>query len=132
MKSMKKIIPVWCILILAMIFTACVKEDATEESHWTLDSVTSIKNTDGKINVDEVFLTLKDGEIIIEDAKNGETYNGAYEDLYATDNENDYKVIIDGKTGSMEKFEVTDSDVIGKAQLRLTVDDYDLLFVENK
>jgi PBP1b-binding outer membrane lipoprotein LpoB len=71
MKKLKKIIPLLCILILAVIFSACAKEDATvEESHWELYAVTSFKNNDVKINADEIYLTLKDGELIIEDVKN--------------------------------------------------------------
>jgi PBP1b-binding outer membrane lipoprotein LpoB len=47
MKKLKKIIPLLCILILAVIFSACAKEDATvEESHWELYAVTSFKNNE--------------------------------------------------------------------------------------
>lgn len=131
MKNMKKIIPVLCILILVMIFTACAKEATKmEESNWKLYSATSFKNNDEKINVDEIYLTLKEGELILEDVKNETTYNGAYEEMYATDNENDYKVIIDGATGYMEKIEATDGADNGKIQIRLTVDEYDLIFIE--
>ena len=131
MKNMKKIIPALCILVLVMIFTACAKEvTLMEESNWKLYSATSFKNNDEKINVDEIYLTLKEGELIIEDVKNETTYNGAYEEMYATDNENDYKVIIDGATGYMEKFEATDGADNGKIQIRLTVDEYDLIFIE--
>ena len=82
--------------------------------------------------MDEIYLTLKDGELIIEDVKNDTTYNGAYEEMYATDNEDDYKVIIDGATGYMEKMEAIVGDEKGKIQLRMTVDEYDLIFLEKK
>ncbi len=131
MKKLKKIIPLLCILILAVIFSACAKEDATvEESHWELYAVTSFKNNDVKINADEIYLTLKDGELIIEDVKNDTTYNGAYEEMYATDNEDDYKVIINGATGYMEKKKAVEGEEKGEVQIRLTVDEYDLIFIE--
>ena len=131
MKKLKKIIPLLCILILAVIFSACAKEDAiVEESHWELYAVTSFKNNDVKINVDEIYLTLKDGELIIEDVKNDTTYNGAYEEMYATDNEDDYKVIINGATGYMEKKKAVEGEEKGEFQIRLTVDEYDLIFIE--
>ena len=131
MKNMKKIIPVLFILILVMIFSACSKDEKTIEScEWKLQSATSFKNQEDTIKFGNTILKLNDGELVIEDITNEKTYNGAYEEMYATDIENDYKVIIDGAIGYME---FSESSEDGKeSKVLLTIDQYDLYFAENK
>ncbi len=126
---MKKIIAVLCICILAMIFTACGRGVVMEEFEWKLESAKSFKNPSEKISVGEVYLVFNDGDFVINDKTNNETYNGAYEELYMTENEDDYRVIVEGARGHMEMFESDDEDEEGKIRLRLTLDEYDLCFV---
>ena len=131
MKNMKKIIPVLCILILVMIFSACNKNEKTiEDCEWKLQSATSFKNQDEVITFGDTILRLNDGAIVIEDITNDKTFNGAYEEMYETDIKNDYKVIIEGATGYMELSESSEDDK--ENQILITIDQYDLYFVENK
>ena len=131
MKNMKKIIPVLCILILVMIFSACNKNEKTiEDCEWKLQSATSFKNQDEVIKFGDTILRLNDGAIAIEDITNDKTFNGAYEEMYETDIKNDYKVIIEGATGYMELSELSEKDKDN--QVLITIDQYDLYFVENK
>ena len=131
MKNMKKIIPVLFILILVMIFSACGKTEKTiEDCEWKLQSATSFKNQDEIVTVGNTILKLNDGELIIEDTANDKTYKGAYEEMYATEIKNDYKVIIEGAIGYMELSESSEDEK--ESQVLLTIDQYDLYFVENK
>ncbi len=123
---MKNIILVLCICILAMILSACGKNEiAIEDCQWKLESATNI-DSNSKVSVGDIVLTLRDGEIIINDVTNMETYKGAYEEMLVTDDENDYKIFLEGKEGNMSLTETEN----GEKNLLLTVDDYDLCFLQ--
>ena len=126
---MKKIIPVLLMCVIAVLFSACGKNVVMEEYVWKLESARSYKNPTEEINVGNVVLEFKDDAFVITDKTNDETYNGAYEEMYMTDNENDYNVIVDGSRGHMELFEPDEDAEDGKVRLRLTLDEYDLSFV---
>lgn len=128
---MKKIIPVLLICIIAVLFSACSKNIVIEEHVWQLESAKSFKNPNEKINIGDVYLEFKDDAFVITDKTNDETYNGAYEELYVTDYENDYQVIVEGTRGNMELFESDEDTEDSKVRLRLTLDEYDLCFVIN-
>ncbi len=126
---MKKIIPVLLICVIAVLFSACSKNIVIEEHVWQLESAKSFKNPNEKINIGDVSLEFNDDAFVITDKTNDETYNGAYEEMYMTDYENDYQVIVEGAMGNMELFEPDEETEDGKVRLRLTLDEYDLCFV---
>jgi hypothetical protein len=122
---MKKLIPVLFICILAIIFTSCGnKQINIEECDWQLQSVANLNDNGESVSVGDITLTAKDGEIIIKDVTNVETYKGAYEEMLVTDIKDDYKIILEGKEGYMSLSESEN----GEVTLLLTVDGYDLCF----
>lgn len=122
---MKKIILVLCICIPVMIFTACGNNRTDVEAQtWQLQSVRNLNYNSENASVDDVTLTAKDGEIIIENEKNAETYKGAYEEMLVTEIKDDYKIFVEGKEGYMSLSEAENGETI----LFLTVDGYDLCF----
>lgn len=119
---MKKIISVLFICILAMILTSCGNNQINiEDCDWQLQSVTKLNES---MPVEDVVFKAQNGEIIIKDKTNKETYKGAYEEMLVTDIKNDYKIIVEGKDGYMSLLETEN----GKTTLLLTVDGYDLSF----
>ena len=141
---MKKLIPVLFILILVMIFTACGKEEIKiEDYEWHLRTAMSLEK-DGLVfavgeeteaypdaEVVDVILTANDGELIIKDKTNNETYKGAYEEMYVTENSEDYKMIIEGEDGYATVAYTTYDDGTKELTLPITVGGYDLYFYAN-
>ena len=141
---MKKIIPVLFILIMVMIFSACGKDEIKiEDYEWKLRTAANI-NAEGLVvavgdkdeaNPDaavvDVILTAKDGEIIITDKTNDETYTGAYEEMFITDSSEDYKIIMKGKDGYATVAYTTYADGTKELTLPITIGGYDMYFYAN-
>lgn len=141
---MKKIIPVLCICILVMIFSACGKDEIKiEDYEWKLRTAANI-NTENLVvavgekdeaypdaKVVDVVLTAKDGELVITDKTNDETYEGAYEEMLITDSSEDYKIIIKGKDGYATVAYTTYADGTKELTLPITIDGYDMYFYAN-
>jgi NADPH:quinone reductase-like Zn-dependent oxidoreductase len=131
---MKKLIPVLFILILAMIFTACGNDEMKiEDCKWEMGRVLSLEESGKIVAVGEneegekpvkMTLTANNGELILKDSTNNETYKGAYEEMVVTDEPNDYKIYLDGKEGYAIISENEDS----KTTLVMSVQGYDLYF----
>ena len=131
---MKKIIPVLFILILAMIFTACGNsEKKIEDCRWNMDRVLSIEENGKIVAVGEnekgdksikMTLTANNGELILKDSTNNETYKGAYEEMVVTDELNDYKIYLDGKEG----YAIISENEDNETTLVMNVQGYDLYF----
>lgn len=136
---MKRIISVLLILILAMIFTACGNERTKIEKHeWKMGTALSLdekgkivavgEKTESNDNVVNLTLTANNGELILEDNTNNETYKGAYEEMIVTEETNDYKIYLDGKEGYMiisdDVYENKDSEIT----LVMSVDGHDMYF----
>lgn len=138
---MKKIIPVLFILVLAVIFTACGKDEVKIEGYeWQLRTAANI-NAEGLVvavgekteaypdaKIADVVLTAENGELVIEDKTNNETYKGAYEEMYVTENSDDYRIIVEGKEGYATVAYTTYADGSKELTLPITVDGYDLYF----
>ena len=141
---MKKLIPVLFICIMAMIFTACGSEKIKIEGYeWQLRTAANL-NQEGLVvavgekreeypqaQVVDVVLTAKNGELVIKDKTNNETYVGAYEEMYVTDNSEDYKIIIKGKDGYATVAYTTYADGTKELTLPITIDGYDMYFYAN-
>ncbi len=141
---MKKIIPVLFICILVMIFSACGKDEIKiEDYEWQLRTAANI-NAEGLVvavgekneaypdaKVVDVVLTAKDGELVITDKTNDETYEGAYEEMFITDSSEDYKIIIKGKDGYATVAYTTYADGTKELTLPITVGGYDMYFYAN-
>lgn len=138
---MKKIIPVLFICILAMIFSACGKSEiGIEDYEWKLRTAVNMNQAGLVVAVGEkddahpdakivdVVLTANDGELVITDKTNNETYEGAYEEMYITDSSEDYKIIIKGKDGYATVAYTTYADGTREPTLPIAVDGYDLYF----
>jgi NADPH:quinone reductase-like Zn-dependent oxidoreductase len=131
---MKKLIPVLFILILAMIFTAFGNDEMKiEDCKWEMGRVLSLEESGKIVAVGEneegekpvkMTLTANNGELILKDSTNNETYKGAYEEMVVTDEPNDYKIYLDGKEGYAIISENEDS----KTTLVMNVQGYDLYF----
>jgi hypothetical protein len=141
---MKKIIPVLFILITAMIFSACGKEEiGIEDYEWHLRTAANVNSEGLVVAVDEkselypdakvvdVVLTAKDGELIITDKTNDEVYEGAYEEMLVTESSEDYKIIIKGKDGYAAVAYTTYDDGTKEPTLPITIGGYDLYFYAN-
>ncbi len=141
---MKKYISVLCICIVALVFTSCGNNEIKiEDYEWQLRTAMNIKAEGLVVAVGEkdeaypdakivdVVLTAKDGELIIEDKTNNETYKGAYEEMYVTPNSEDYKVIIEGEDGYATVAYTTYDDGTKELTLPITVGGYDLYFYVN-
>ena len=141
---MKKIIPVLFICILVMIFSACGQDEIKiEDYEWKLRTAANI-NAEGLIvavgekdeaypdaKVVDVVLTAKDGELVITDKINDETYEGAYEEMFVTDSSEDYKIIIKGKDGYATVAYTTYADGKKELTLPITIGGYDMYFYAN-
>ncbi len=141
---MKKLIPVLFICILAMIFTSCGNSELEIEGYeWQLRTAANLNEENIVVAVDEknetypdaevvdVVLTAKDGEIVIEDKTKNETYLGAYEEMYVTENSGDYKIIIKGEEGYATVAYTTFADGTKELTLPITVGGYDMYFYAN-
>lgn len=141
---MKKIIPVLFICILVMIFSACGKDEIKiEDYEWKLRTAANINAEKLVVAVGEkdeaypdakvvdVMLTAKDGELVITDKTNNETYEGAYEEMLITDSSEDYKIIIKGKDGYATVAYTTYADGTKELTLPITIDGYDMYFYAN-
>lgn len=136
---MKKLVPVLCILILAMIFTACGNNEMKFEDYsWEMGTVLSLEEN-GKViavgeksaesdNVVKLTLTANNGELILEDSTNDETYKGAYEEMVVTDESNDYKIYLDGKEGYAIVSETFYENKSSEKTLVISVNGYDMYF----
>lgn len=141
---MKKIISVLLICILVMIFSDCGKDEIKiEDYEWKLRTAANI-NAEGLIvavgekdeaypdaKVVDVVLTAKDGELVITDKTNDETYEGAYEEMFVTDSSEDYKIIIKGKDGYATVAYTTYADGKKELTLPITISGYDMYFYAN-
>lgn len=136
---MKKLIPVLFICILAMIFTACGNDEMKiEEYSWKMGTVLSLEENGEVIavgeknaesdNVVELTLTANNGELILEDSTNDETYKGAYEEMVVTDEPNDYKIYLDGKEGYAIVSETFYENKSSEKTLVISVNGYDVYF----
>lgn len=136
---MKKLIPVLCILILAMIFTACGNDEMKiEEYSWEMGTVLSLEENGEVIavgeknaesdNVVKLTLAANNGELILEDSTNDETYKGAYEEMIVTDEPNDYKIYLDGKEGYAIVSETFYENKSSEKTLVISVNGYDVYF----
>jgi NADPH:quinone reductase-like Zn-dependent oxidoreductase len=131
---MKKLIPVLFILILAMIFTACGNDEMKiEDCKWEMGRVLSLEESGKIVAVGEneegekpvkMTLTANNGELILKDSTNNETYKGAYEEMVVTDEPNDYKIYLDGKEG----YAVIAENEESETALVMSVQGYDLYF----
>lgn len=141
---MKKIIPVLFICILVMIFSACGKDEIKiEDYEWQLRTAANINSENLVVAVGEkneaypdakivdVVLTAKDGELVITDKTNNETYEGAYEEMFITDSSEDYKIIIKGKDGYATVAYTTYADGKKELTLPITIGGYDMYFYAN-
>lgn len=142
---MKKIIPVLFICILAMILTACGNDEVKIEGHeWKLRTAMNIDEEKLVVAVDEkdeaypdaeivdVTLTANNGELVIKDKTNNETYSGAYEEMFVTENSEDYKIIIKGKDGYATVAYTTYADGTRELTLPITIAGYDMYFYANE
>ena len=141
---MKKLIPVLFICILAMIFTSCGNSELKIDGYeWQLRTAAKLNAESVVVAVDEkneaypdaevvdVVLTAKNGELIIQDKTNNETYTGAYEEMYVTENSGDYKIIVKGKEGYATVAYTTYADGTKELTLPITVGGYDMYFYAN-
>ena len=141
---MKKIIPVLFICILVMIFSACGNDEINiEDYEWQLSTAANLEKEGLVVAVGEkdeayphakvvdVVLTAKDGELVITDKTNDETYEGAYEEMLITDSSEDYKIIIKGKDGYATVAYTTYADGTKELTLPITIDGYDMYFYAN-
>ncbi len=124
---------------MTMFFSACGKDEIKIEDYkWALDRAISLEDglvvvsdeedsAKPDVRVAEFLLTANDGEIIIEDKTGDKTFDGAYEEMYITDSNDDYKIIIKGKEGYMKVSEITSQDR-KMPELVMTIDGYDLYF----
>ncbi len=140
MKKVFSIILAFTFIVTA--FSACNKNQVTfEDTEWTFDIamnmkagslVVAVSEENSEIYPDakatEITLSAKNGEIIIEDKTNNETYMGAYEDMYETDETNDYKVILEGVDGYAMVSVTEYDDDSEKPTLIISVGDYDMYF----
>jgi hypothetical protein len=142
---MKKIIPVLFILILAMIFSSCGKDEIKiEDYEWRLRTAANLEKEGLIVAVGEksesypdakvldVVLTAKDGELVITDKTNDEIYVGAYEEMLITESSEDYKIIIKGKNGYATVAYTTYADGTKEPTLPITIGGYDMYFYANK
>lgn len=142
---MKKILSVLSALILIItMFSSCKRAAANIEDYdWMLYSVVNLNENGAIIAVNEesdvapeakvvdVVLTANDGELVLKDKTNGETYTGAYEEMLLTDNSDDYKIFLDGKEGYINSLETVYQNGDEEPALIITIDGYDLYFCIN-
>ncbi len=140
---MKKVLAVLLVFVFVIaMLSACGNNEANiEDGEWKLKSIESLNDNGDVIAVGEkseassdakvleIVLTAQDGELLLADKTNDETYNGAYEELLITDSRDDYKIFIDGKEGLINSTKTVYPDGSEVPMLIMTVDGYDLYFV---
>ncbi len=141
---MKKVLTILlAVVIIITMFSSCTKNEAKiEDGEWKLESVESLNDNGSVVAVGEkstvnpnakvidIVLTAQDGELVLSDKTNGETYNGAYEEMTITDSADDYKIFIDGKEGLINSTKTVYPDGSEEPMLIMTVDGYDLYFIK--
>ncbi len=139
---MKKILSVLLAFIFIMtVLSSCKKDQATIEDYsWKLESVVNLNENGNVIAVGEeteensdvkvvdITLVASNGELVLEDNTNNKTYKGAYEEMLVTDDADDYKIILNGKEGLINKTKTVYPDGTEEPMIIITVDDYDLYF----
>lgn len=142
---MRKVLSViLAFIFITTMFSACSDGVSVDERQWRLYSVSDLNDNGKIIAVDEktdvnpdastvdIMLTFKQGELILKDKINNVTHMGAYEELIATDNVDDYRIFIDGKEGYINVKKSVQQDKSEETILIMTVDGYDLYFRNNR
>ena len=148
---MKKIIPIFLMLIFTFALSACNSvEFAIEDYEWKMRAVMRndievAQNEDELVvavgEADELYpnaeivditLTAKDGEITVTDATNSKTYSGTYTVRQKTPDGTDYEVTIDGVSGhaTVAPTEYYDGSEI--PTLPINIDGYSIYFIPKK
>ncbi len=129
---MKKVLSlIFALIFIITMFSACNNDEfRIEDFEWKLTSVTKLDEKELNISADNVILTANDGELLLWDKTNNETFNGAYEELLVTDNSDDYKIFLDGKEGYINVTKTIYEDKNEEPLLIMTIDGYDLYFKE--
>ncbi|MBQ8766456.1 MAG: hypothetical protein IJZ16_06585 [Clostridia bacterium] len=127
---MKKVLSViFAFVFIITMFSACKNDEVNiEDFEWKLTSVTKLDEKELNISAENVILTAGDGELLLWDKTNSETFNGAYEELLVTDNADDYKIFLDGKEGYINVSKTVYEDKTEEPLLIMTIDGYDLYF----
>lgn len=149
MKRLLSIMPVMVVIIL--ILMSCGKDVITMEDYeWKMRTVMS-SDMDKAQSEDELViavgesddlypdakiidlkLTAKDGELIVTDITNGETYDGTYKIMKQTPKSIDYEVVINGLRGyaTVASTEYYDGSEI--PTLPINLGEYALYFIPNE
>lgn len=129
---MKKLLVVlFAFVFIITMFSACGTDEVKiEDCKWKLTSATKLDEKELDISAENVILTANNGELLLLDKTNGETYNGAYEELFVTDNADDYSIFLDGKEGYINVSKTIYEDKSEEPLLIMTIDGYDLYFKE--
>lgn len=129
---MKKVLSlIFALVFIITVFSACNNNEfKIEDFEWKLTSVTKLDEKELNISAENVILTANDGELLLWDKTNNETFNGAYEELLVTDNSDDYKIFLDGKEGYINVTKTIYEDKSEEPLLIMTIDGYDLYFKE--
>ncbi len=148
---MKKIIPIFLMLIFTFALSACNSvEFAIEGYEWKMRAVMHndievAQNEDELVvavgEADELYpnaeivditLTAKDGGITVTDVTNSKTYSGTYTVMQKTPDETDYEVTIDGVSGhaTVAPTEYYDGSEI--PTLPINIDGYSIYFIPKK
>lgn len=127
---MKKVLSlIFAFVFIITTFSACKNDEVNiEDFEWKLTSVTKLDEKELNISAENVILTAGDGELLLWDKTNNETFNGAYEELLVTDNSDDYKIFLDGKEGYINVTKTIYEDKNEEPLLIMTIDGYDLYF----
>ena len=127
---MKKVLSVIFAFVFIITMFSAYKNDEVniEDFEWKLTSVTKLDEKELNISAENVILTAGDGELLLWDKTNSETFNGAYEELLVTDNADDYKIFLDGKEGYINVSKTVYEDKTEEPLLIMTIDGYDLYF----
>lgn len=128
---MKKVLVVLFAFFIITIFSACGTDEVKiEDCEWKLTSAIKLDEKELDISAENVILTANNGELLLWDKTDGETYNGAYEELFVTDNADDYSIFLDGKEGYINVSKTIYEDKSEEPLLIMTIDGYDLYFKE--
>lgn len=129
---MKKVLSlIFALIFIITVFSACNNNEFNiEDFEWKLTSVTKLDEKELNISAENVILTANDGELLLWDKTNNETFNGAYEELLVTDNSDDYKIFLDGKEGYINVTKTIYEEKSEEPLLIMTIDGYDLYFKE--
>lgn len=141
---MKKVISIFLALVfLSLTFAGCSKEKATiEDCTWEMSVAMERENEKLIIAVGDkeqqtaypdsqivnVILRAVDGELIIEDITNGETYKGAYEEKFNSPESVDYNIFIEDERGDASVAQPQYDGGEGEPTLVISIGNYDLYF----